>query len=191
MQEEIPNGYRRVSDILSIFQNWAKVPQSILKRAQDLGTNVHEAIEAHLMDRWHPMEENVEKYLESWKIWFSTIPTMTILFTETRFNDPILMITGKPDLICEIDGKKTIVDFKTGSTLHPEIWRLQGTFYRYLLERERDIAINKFLFMKLHKDGSAPLLFPMEYRESDWTVCREAIRAYEYFKEIKKLYENH
>jgi hypothetical protein len=180
--EEIREGYHRVTDIVSIYQSFAHIPKAILKRACEIGNDVHEAIEAHLNGKWLPLAENKEGYFHSFLEWNRTV-SFTPFWIENRLYDDVLKVTGKPDLICKMGDEAVLVDFKTGSIPKPEIWHLQGTFYRYLLKMNKfDLIPNKFIFVNLQKDGSFPVLYEMEYQQKAWEVCDAALKAYEYFR---------
>ena len=184
--EKIPDGYTRVSEILSIFQSYAHVPKDKLKRAQDVGTDVHEAIETYLKGDFIPLGSKLSPYFDSFLHWVQNVK-MTPILMEERLFDHGQLITGRIDLLAEIDGKNVLVDFKTGSWAHPEIWKLQGTFYRGLLEgywlgNDGPEMPDKFLFIQLQRDGSPPILFNFDFDPLDVAVCTAALRCYHYFK---------
>lgn len=183
--EMILEGYARVSDILRIFQGYAYVPKEKLKKAQDVGTDIHEAIEWYYKNNFKPLEGHLGGYFESFLKWAKTNP-LKVLFTEKRIYDDVFKITGKLDLLAEINGQNVLIDFKTGSWAHPEIWRLQGTFYRSLIELEwltqdGPFPPEQFLFIQLMKDGSAPIIYKFDYSPNDWGICLSAINCYRYF----------
>lgn len=180
--DTIPDGYARVTDILSIFQAYAHVDRKKLKAAQDLGTDIHAAIEAYFNDEFDPLTQKKMGYFDSFLKWAKTA-SIAPLEQEKRYYDDDLKITGRIDLIAEIDGVKTIIDFKTGSWAHPEIWKLQGTFYRMLCGQD----IRQFLFVQLMKDGSIPILYPFCYSKADEDVCLSALDCYTYFKSCAKF----
>ena len=129
--EIIKPGYIRVSDILSIFQAYAHVDRKRLKKAQDTGTIVHKAIECFYEDEFSPIPKAVLGYFESFLKWNDKVrPTPLIL--EKRYYDDELLVTGRVDMIADINGEKVLVDFKTGSWEHRDIWNLQADFYKWL-----------------------------------------------------------
>jgi len=189
----IPHGYTRVSEILSIFQSYAHVPKQKLKAAQELGTDIHEAIELYLKGDWMPLDAKRSPYFESFLHW-AREKTLKPVLLEKRLFDHDLKITGRIDLLLEANDKTehgdstTLIDFKTGSWAHPEIWRLQGTFYRHLIETtyKGDFcdAPNKFLFIQLMRAGTPPIIHEFDYRESDWEVCKAALHCHRYFSDL-------
>lgn len=185
MNEDIPEGYTRVSSILSIFQAYAFVDRAKLKRAQEVGTDVHAAIKSYFEGSFEPLEFKKAPYMESFLKWANGREIEPLL-VEKRLFDHRLMITGQVDLLAKIEGENVLVDFKTGSWAHPEIWRLQGSFYRALIEDhwlddDGPEMPNRFLFIQLMKDGSDPILYDFKYHPSDLDVCLSAYRCYKYF----------
>lgn len=182
--EIIESGYVRVSEILQIFQAYAFVDRKRLKIAQDNGTAVHEAIEAHLRGDFIPLDRKRDGFFQSF-LRFMEATKVKPLYIETRYYDDKLKITGKIDLIGEIDGQRVIVDWKTGSWSHVDIWRLQGTFYRRLIKSNEllDNLPEIFMFVQLDKDGGKPIVYILEHDPGDWYVCMAAMKCYEYFKQ--------
>jgi hypothetical protein len=179
--EEIKPGYTRVTDILSIFQNYTQVDRARLKKAQDIGTLVHAAIEKHFKGEFVPLFMPLTPYFLSFTKWESTLGIKPLI-VEERFYDDDLMITGRVDLMAEIEGSLALVDFKTGSWAHPDIWALQASFYRHFLwKMER--APNHFFFVQLRSDGGKPDVHYMSYNPDWWDICKAAIQCYNYFKE--------
>jgi hypothetical protein len=181
--EDITEGYVRVSDILSIFQSYAHVPRAQLKKAQDIGTDIHAAIEAFYKDEFTPLDKKKNPYFESFLKWNDRLLPEPVLI-EKRLYGEELMITGRIDLLVQSGGKSVIVDFKTGSWAHPEIWRLQGAFYRYLVATSGIAFPDVFIFVQLQKDGSYPNIHEFIYRDRDWNVCLSALECYKFFKNV-------
>lgn len=182
MQELILPEYTRVSTILSVFQAYSFVPTAKLKRAQDIGTDIHEAIEHYFKDGFTPLDSKRGPYFDSF-LWWADIFIPTPLLFEERFYDQKLMITGRIDLLCKIEGIPHLIDFKTGSWAHPEIWELQMTFYRYLLEvNEYPVLPNRFLVLQLDKEGREPVKYEFKYDERNLEICLCAWRMWKYFQ---------
>jgi ATP-dependent exoDNAse (exonuclease V) beta subunit len=186
--ELIEPNFTRVSDILQIFQAYAHVPIEKLRKAQELGTDIHSAIENFFNGKFTTLQEKKMSVFLSFLEWANHNNVKPIL-QESRFYDQGLKITGRIDLLAKVNDVITLVDFKTGSWAHPEIWRLQGTFYRHLIQhtnftKDADLPIpDRFLFIQLQKDGSFPRLFEFFYDSYDWNICVSAIKLYYYFKE--------
>lgn len=179
--EIIESGYTRVSEILQIFSAYAYVDKKKLKIAQESGTMVHEAIEAYLRNDFLPLDRKREGYFQSFLRFMEATHPKSLLI-ETRLYEDTMKITGKLDLLADIDGQSVLVDWKTGSWLHLEVWRLQGTFYRYLLEMNGETDLPEiFAFVQLDREGGKPLIYFLEHDPKDFEACKAALRCYEYF----------
>lgn len=183
--EHIEDAYTRISSILSIYQAYAHVPKEKLIKAQEVGTEIHDAIERYFKDAFTPIAARKYGYFESFLKWTQNC-SVEPLIVERRFFDNILMITGKVDLVCMLNGIRTLVDFKTGAWAHPEIWRLQGTFYRYLLQMNGEEPPDKMLFIQLLKTGDAPILYEFFFQKEDLDACLHSLAMYHWFEREKK-----
>jgi len=178
--ELIDPSYTRVSQILSIFSNYAHVPPAKLKKAQEIGTDVHAAIEAYFRDGFEPLSRSRTPYFESFLKWADVVHPDPIIF-EKRFNDENWKITGRIDLLAKIDGKSCLIDFKTGSWVHPEIWELQLTFYRHLLFLH-DHVVDDFMIVQLSKDAESPKVYKYKYDSMLLDICMGALDCYRFFE---------
>lgn len=184
--ENILPGYTRVSEILAIYQAYAHVDRAKLKKAQDIGTLIHDAIEQYYKGKFVPLFGALTLYFDSFLKWAEGAGKgLKPLVIEERFYDHELMITGRLDLVCELDGMIVLVDFKTGSWAHPEVWKLQATLYRHLLIVNGKKIPDHYLYVQLKSDGSQPNLLPMSYESGDATVAEDSIRAYHWFLKQK------
>jgi ATP-dependent exoDNAse (exonuclease V) beta subunit len=182
MLDIINPDYTRVTEVLSIFQHYAFIPRDRLKKAQDTGHEIHAAIEAYFREEFMPVACARTPYIDSFMKWVEG-KKFDIKVIEERFYDHELMVTGRIDLLAEIDGKLFLIDFKTGSMAHPKIWRLQGTFYRTMILKNIGIEVENFVFVQLQKEGSFPILHEMKYCHDDLRICAAAVEAYSWFKE--------
>lgn len=178
--EIIREGYTRVSNILSIFQAYAFVPKDRLKKAQDIGTDVHEAIELYFSNQFSPLETSRTGYFDSFLKWVTLVKPTPILF-EQRFYHEELKYTGRIDLLSQLNGKTWLVDFKTGSWAHPHIWNMQAHFYSEMLACNGVEKPKNFLFVQLRKDGQLPDLHEFFYSDNHWGMCKKAVDLYSYF----------
>lgn len=110
---------------------WLKgLPYANRDRAADLGTSVHEAIEAHVLGKpmppWptiiRPRMEQFVRFLEEWQPEFEMSEASVYNRTE-RY-------AGTLDGIAVIQGRRLIIDVKSGKGVYPEA-ALQLSMYRY------------------------------------------------------------
>ena len=177
--------YVRVTEILSIFQGYNFVPRERLKKAQEIGTDIHDAIERYFLKCYEPLSLKKMPYFESFLHWAKEYEPSPWLL-ETRFNDDDLKVTGKVDLVARIKEKVFLVDFKTGAWINQEVWNLQLHWYRHLLEVNQYSPLpKKFLIVQLMKDGSPPILYEFAYDTKVEEACYHALEMWKYFnKEV-------
>lgn len=173
--------YIRISEILGIFQAYSLVEPAKLKKAQDTGTAIHAAIESFYKDEFIPLDHKRTPYFESFLKWADSFHPRPIA-QETRLYDDSLMLTGQFDLLADIDTEKFLIDFKTGSWAHPEIWNLQMHWYRHLMEVNELWKPEHFMIVQLKKDGSDPSIFHFTYSHDTLKTCFYALECYRYFK---------
>lgn len=176
------DGCTRVTDILSWYQDLSKIPQDVLERKRDIGTAVHEAIEAHLYNEFYVVNDDMKGYMNSFLGWINST-NMAISMLEKRYFDYALKITGKIDCVMEIEGKLTIVDFKTSRKANLKIWKLQGGFYHMLCRNEYKDLGNRLIFLQLLPDGAVAREFNLEWTEELDSTCLSVLGAYRYFSE--------
>jgi hypothetical protein len=83
-----------------------------------------------------PYNQQLRKAIEQFLSWYETIEgSVKNLQTEKKLCSPTLKLAGTVDLICELDGKLTIIDWKTGSGIYPE-YILQMGAYTLMYEEE-------------------------------------------------------
>lgn len=184
MQDIIPPEYTRITSILSIFQNFSHVPVERLKKAQETGTVIHTAIESFFDGNFSPISSKYEGYFSSFLKWVESFQP-EVVETEQRLFDDQMMITGQIDLLANIYGGNYLVDFKTGFSSHPEIWELQLTFYRYLLEVNNYIDLpSSLIIVHLKREGDSPDIYEFKYNSDVLKVCKSAWACYKHFEKI-------
>lgn len=188
----------RVSEILAQFRDFSKIHPKVLSEKCAIGTEVHGNIHQYktggftMFDTYpvrNPMtseilrwEDRGEGYFKSYLEWDKKVnPSFGIM--EKRFYDDNLMLTGQIDgLIC--DEKPVLVDFKCSYKSDLEIWSMQAHYYKHLLEHNGIPVSNKFLWLRLKKDGKMPEVLEIEFDEKIMDRCiDEAILFYEKKKE--------
>jgi hypothetical protein len=153
MEEQIKNGYWRVSEVISKYAGLDNVPLNVLKKACDRGSLVHQIIDAEIQSLGCPaIPQNLQGYINSFNKWFEQYKNERIE-QPARFYSDTLNITGKCDAILYLKDTTIIVDFKTSSKESPT-WALQGNAY-ILLAQELNIQIDEMQFIHLQKNGEA------------------------------------
>jgi hypothetical protein len=187
--EQIPKTavYTKVTTILNPFTGYDKVPENILKMAQDKGTAVHKIIETYLQ------QEDVDfiidlldakkylKYYESFKKFWDH--SWEIILMECRLNNDDYMLTGQSDVIIEIDNKTVLIDWKTSSKPN-HTWHAQGSAYSWLA-KQNGYGVDEIWFVKLDKNGQMPEIFKFQEDFKKLLNCYECY--HNFFKDKQEV----
>lgn len=175
----IKPGYTRISEILSHLNTYADINPQVLNRKAKIGTEVHESINAFLNDIHLPVSDQAEGYFQSWKFW-NELASPTFCFSEERFYDDSLMITGCVDGIITFPYSKSmhVIDYKTSASENQITWPLQATFYHYLASKAGLSVSEKIMFVKLDKSGKSPKIFEYTYTPNLFKKCMEALESF-------------
>lgn len=128
--------------------------EAIKSSAGNKGSKVHSAIEDLILGKEIKMDSkymnrsteqleelSLEEYecLMSFADWFNATKPKVLRTEFVVFNDKE-GYGGTVDLTCEIDGKKYIVDFKTGQNVWPE-YELQLSAYKHAHEKPEEYSL--------------------------------------------------
>ena len=200
MNDDIPEGYARVSDILAMVPSYfpdgykgtdfkwgypiQDIPTEILNYKKDLGTDVHAAIAADSKGEFYPLDDEAKPYFESYLKWKGAVKPIAKL-VERRFNAPSLKLSGQPDMLATIAHSPlpVIIDFKNTANEDPYKWKLQAAFYALLADLNGIKCYEIASFVRLDKEGNMPksisyLLTP--------DVFTAAMSAYNLFQHLHK-----
>lgn len=132
--EEVPS----ITTLLQVRygNSYAMVRPEILKASADYGTNVHSQIEHFIeLRKKDPKVEIVSEYDEV-KNYFNFVepifkisPIMTEKVVVLFGPDGKVAAAGRFDMLCTVDGKTTLVDFKTTSTIKKQLVSAQLNLY--------------------------------------------------------------
>lgn len=180
--EEIKPGYARITEVLSILNDYSNVPQEILEAKQIVGTNVHAAIES-IVKGESPIVNNAKEwgYVKSFMHWRDQA-NPSFITTEQRYYDDSKMITGQIDAIVKLHGieEGVLVDYKTSAQENSKVWPYQAHLYHYLLSQNNICNLShKFIFLRLRP---AKLLTPWEVEEElqHWQYFPPFVHEYNY-----------
>jgi len=127
------------------FEDWLKrhgyTADYVARKAAEEGTATHELIEEYfeghemkyLNDKGNPKyDPNIWKmFLKFVDFWETYKPTL--VETETHLFSDKLQVAGTVDLVCEIEGERWVIDFKTSNHLQTT-YDLQGAVYAQCFE---------------------------------------------------------
>lgn len=120
--------------------DYSDIPEHILKRASEIGNEVHETIE-----RFHKGEgdlfspdSSVNAYVNGYKQFVRT-GFYTHILSEKKLYCSCHEFAGTVDLVGRIFGSVAVLDIKTTSQKHEDSWNLQTAAYRHLVESNKDV----------------------------------------------------
>lgn len=175
-----------VSKIMKPLSNahYGNTDKEMLHRAATRGTSVHEAVENYLLFGIEDIKPELRGYFEGFKKWIESA-NPTPIKTECRVYHKLLNYAGTADLPCYIDGKATLVDFKTTATIAQMLTRVQLEAYRQAF-LSHGIKFERKIIIQSRKDGSYKC---EEYQTEDmesWKVFTELLDVYRYIQKYNK-----
>jgi len=157
----------------------------------DIGTLAHYLIMCHLKDIDPDTSEysadNIEKaencflsYLE-WEKGHKVEP----LLVEEPLVSEVSQYGGTVDLYCELDGEPTLIDFKTGKAIYPEMIFQLAAYWGLLVEHFKPVETCRILRIGRDEDEGFEEVVKTELTKEHrlFGHCRE---IYELKKQIKK-----
>lgn len=170
---EIPNGkffneetheyfidgvkYPSVTDIAKpiSFERLDALQKSMLERARMRGTIVHELCEEYLLcgeiDE-SAIDSEILPYMASFVEWARTYKPK-VIFTEKRLFSANMGYCGCLDLLCKIDGKIVLIDYKATSAIDKKSLSVQLAGYEQLLYHCLGIKVDEFMVLHLKKNA--------------------------------------
>lgn len=146
------------------FERLNALQQSLLERAKARGSYCHELFEEYLLIGeldFDDIETEYIPYVEQFILWAKTYRPK-VLFTEKKMFS--CEFCGTCDLICEIDGKVLLVDYKVTSAIDKKSLSVQLEGY-YRLCQKYNIKIDECYYLHIKKDG---YVFKPITRNSEW-----------------------
>lgn len=148
------------------------------KQAMQEGTDVHAALENAIKGDRGDAQGITLKCLQAFDQWVGE-KKVQIELTEAQLTHTTLCYTGTCDLVCKIDGKKYIVDFKTSKAIY-DGYDMQLAAYALAWDKlhEND-KVDGIGVLRLDKDTG-------EYEWKDFTNRR--LRAEDSFRDLLCFY---
>ena len=176
-----------VTEVLSPYSGYDKIPPWNLEKAAERGTIVHAHCAAIALGRWAPPpKEEYRGYVQSGRLWIEAYVDEALL-VEEELEDPVLGYCGHPDLIIRSKklGGVILPDLKTPVQLHRKVWGSQLAAYERLASADPRFSlppIDRFGSLRLHADGRMARLddFP-DNRVAYWAAFYGALIAHRFF----------
>lgn len=134
------------------FERLDALQKSLLDRARQRGSRCHELFEEYLLTGELDIEEIEPEYIpyvQQFILWEKTYRPK-IIYTEKKLFS--YEFCGTCDLICEIDGKKILIDYKCTSVADKKSLSVQLEGY-YRLCEYHGIEIDDCYYLHIKKDG--------------------------------------
>lgn len=178
----VPDGYQRITEILSVFSDFSQIDPATLANAADRGTRTHKFCELYINNLLlQPIDEDCKPYFESFVKWFDEM-VKEVVYCEERLLCDKFKITGQIDLLLTLKGenKPIIVDLKTPQS-ESKTWRLQTAAYLYLARQNWDKDINRRACLMLDRNGGEPK-FKEYASKGDEQLFFNALELVRFFK---------
>lgn len=130
---------------------YSTVDPDVLAKAAHRGTAVHNAIENYIGLGVEDIEPAYVGYMAGFLAWWHRMKPEA-LGTECRVYHKILRYAGTSDLICLINGRMTLVDYKTSAQVNSKLCAVQLEGYGRAWE-SHGIKIDDRLILHLQRDG--------------------------------------
>lgn len=189
MNEIIRDGYTRVSEFCSRYEDFGSVDPDYLKARALVGTNVHTAIRAHLHCMPYELTDEESVYFGSWIKWYELMRHPDISHEETRMYCDKWMLTGAIDGIIHLQGcQPMILDWKTSSAEDKDIWPLKGAFYLYLARENKicDLLDDRVYYLKLDKKGGDAKVCEYEITTHLKSLVTATMMSHRFEEKVKK-----
>jgi hypothetical protein len=173
-----------------------KASQKELAKASEIGSQAHVWIEhnikAQLMHDVGPapiISPAAHLAVAAWENWKATVNFKPLLCEQPVWSEKY-GYAGTMDLLAEINGEETLLDWKTGKAVYQEAF-LQNAAYRYAL-REMKLTQNQFtkgMIVRLPKVESDPGFEAVPIMEQESELLATFLHVLELWKWLNKKEE--
>lgn len=150
------------------FERFKEIPNHILEQARQRGTEVHEMCEEYLITGeidWEEISPQYTNYINQFVTWYRTYKPKILYVEFQMFSEEFC---GTCDLICELDGKTLLVDFKSSSRVDKKSLSVQLAGYHKLCAKY-NIEIDETWYLHLtNKDKNDGYVFKQIDRDEEW-----------------------
>lgn len=127
------------------------ISPEILERAAQRGTAIHNAIENYIAFGVRDIPSQYVGYFEAFTQWWDKRKPQPLALERAVYHK-ILMYAGTADLICMIDGRLTLVDYKSSAQINEKLCAVQLEGYDRAFE-SHGINIEQRLILHLSNQG--------------------------------------
>lgn len=160
---------------------YSTVDPAVLDKAARKGTAVHNANENYVLYGIEDICPAYAGYFNAFKDWWHDVKPVPI-GTEIRVYHKILGYAGTADLLCMIDGKVTLVDYKTSAQVSKMLYSVQLEGYDRAFE-SHGIKIDRRIILHLTKNGTYKVV-PFRRSAKCWSVLSALMTVNNYINEF-------
>jgi hypothetical protein len=170
-----------VTQIVSPWVDFSRVPEGILNAASERGSKAHHACSNRAMGLWSlEVPQDIRGYYDSFLRWFDPV-VEEVLMVEDRLVDETLGFHGQPDILVRSKhGEILLVDLKTPAALK-RAWRLQMSGYYRLVTIATPWTPHRTGTLRLHPEGRIPKMDWFDESAEDFPMFLQALNLYRYF----------
>ncbi|MEZ3438049.1 MAG: hypothetical protein K1W18_04125 [Oscillospiraceae bacterium] len=164
---------------------YGSIDKDVLDKAARKGTAVHSAIETYTNFGIIDIDAENKPYFDSY-LKFAEEHSVSAYGSEIRMYHKELLYAGTADMIADVDGQLTLIDFKTSYSVSDMLCGVQLEAYsRALKSHSLDFAIKQKAIVQLKKDGDYGLRFFKVNDTECWKVFTALITIDNYKKKFK------
>lgn len=164
---------------------YGSIDKEVLDKAARKGTAVHSAIETYNNFGIIDIDTANKPYFDGY-LKFAEEHSVSAYGSEIRLYHKELLYAGTADMIADVDGKLTLIDFKTSHSVSDMLCGVQLEAYdRALKSHGLDFKIQQKVIVHLKKDGSYELHFFKINDAECWKVFTALITIDNYKKKFK------
>ena len=152
--------------------------------AADAGTYIHNWIEEFVATGKKPempIAPKLASVINSFLRWWEST-NIEVIKPEIKLCSPTLMLAGTADLLCRVDGKLTVMDWKTGSGIYADMF-LQLAAYALMYEEEFDEKVEQVYIV----NASIKNMFQTDVRDNMDFFKKTYLQALDLYKSNKEL----
>ena len=156
------------------------VDPAVLVKAARRGTAIHNAVENYVQFGINDIPPSYDGYFQAFLEWWS-FRKPVVLATECKVYHKILRYAGTADLLCIIDGRVTLVDYKSSAQVNSKLCAVQLEGYDRAFE-SHGIKIDDRLILHLSRNGKY-VEVPFQRNTKCWSVFSALLTVRSYMNE--------
>lgn len=155
------------------------VEPEVLDRAAQRGTAIHNAIENYIEFGVRDIPTQYAGYFEAFAQWWERRKPEPLAL-EKRVYHKILRYAGTADLVCMIDGRLTLVDYKSSAQINEKLCAVQLEGYDRAFE-SHGVGIEQRLILHLSSESYQEAAFQRSAK--CWSVLSSLLTVRNYMNE--------